>query len=210
MPRLFHLTSIYHLPTILESGFLKVVESNVSLVPSEEHVGPDVVWLTTSRRVGQHWAEMQPQFQHVDKCRVVIEVEVPEAETHRWWEWAADHGSSDRHRWALAVARGDVKEGPEAEALALQRAATEWFVVERPIPWQEWLAVTDQLSGQLIWERDQAQLDAGRLQITRTVRIKQSELARRQRRAEMRAHLDRAAPSLNIANDLFGGNLLGH
>ena len=44
---LYHYTSKLHLPFILESGFLKPVESNYC--GNQPHAGPDVVWLTTDR-----------------------------------------------------------------------------------------------------------------------------------------------------------------
>ena len=43
MPKYFHYTTVDHIPEIQKDGFLKLVESNVSL--SKPHKGPDVVWL---------------------------------------------------------------------------------------------------------------------------------------------------------------------
>jgi len=43
MPKFFHYTTMPHLEEIEKDGFLKLVESNVSL--EKAHAGPDVVWL---------------------------------------------------------------------------------------------------------------------------------------------------------------------
>ena len=156
-PRIFHLTSIYHLPMILLDGQLKVVESNISLDPRRTHAGPDVVWLTTSPRHGQGWASMSPQYSYVDKCRIVIEVDLSDAEP--WWPWAERHGSEFIHMRALATSgdenvprhvRDEVT--PEVfRAAAIQRARRQWYVVERPVPWPQWVSITDQVAGTIIW-----------------------------------------------------------
>jgi hypothetical protein len=170
--KLYHLTSIYHLPLILSAGYLKVVESNISLMPREEHKGPDVVWLTTSPRAGQGWARMRPQLAYVDKTRIVFEVEVPDDDVHNWYDWAQAHGSTLHFMKALA-ASGDerhhqtVRVGSDVEAdeAALERARAEWFVVEREVPWVEWLRINDQLAGTLIWQRTEDQLSRAELDV---------------------------------------------
>jgi len=197
----YHMTSIYHLPVILESRYLKVVESNVDLNPANEHAGPDVVWVTTSPRPHQGWAEMlRPEHDHIDKCRIIIEVDPPAADVHAWWDWSTAHGATDHHKWALAVSgtvtiRGGRKREPELEQRLLAAARAEWHVIERRVPWQEWVRITDQLSGQIIWQRDEAQLAGG----FRMPRLFQPRLVSK---AEERAYFDRVAPSVNIARDL--------
>jgi len=169
---LYHLTSIYHLPIIFGAGFLKVTESNISLIPSEEHVGPDVVWLTRSARRGQGWARMRPEFAYVDKTRILFEVELPDGDVHAWFDWAQAHGSTEHFMKALA-ASGDERHdqlvrvgvNADADAAALERARQDWFVVEREIPWVEWARITDTLSGALIWQRTDEQLTRAELDV---------------------------------------------
>lgn len=168
---LHHLTSIYHLPLILGAAYLKVTESNVSL--DREHVAPDVVWLTTSRRAGQGWAEMSERAAWVDKTRIQFELRLPLADVHPWYTWAKDHGSDEHHMRALA-ASGDERmnkiQGRLYDAVgdaALARAANEWFVIERQVPWMEWVRITDHLAGTVIWSNSEQQATEGALRLPR-------------------------------------------
>jgi len=171
--RLFHMTSIYHLPIILSSGYLKLTESNISLIPWEEHAGPDVVWLTTSSRPGQGWADPKPGFEYVDKTRIIFDVEVPDDALHHWWEWAIEHGSTEHHMRALA-ATGDERNGYHAHGRrtpsddwVVERSRDEYWVTERVVPWLEWRKVTDRYSGAVLWRNSEAQMKAGTLVIPR-------------------------------------------
>jgi len=160
---LYHLTSIYHLATIMSAGYLKAVESNVSLLPRYEHVGPDVVWLTTSRRAGQGWSRMTPGLEFVDKTRVIFEVELPDAEVHLWKPWAEAHGSTERFIRALAAAGDEsvgFRDGHDAD---VERAYREWYVIERAIAWPEWRSVTDRLAGTVLWEMTPGQIEQGEM-----------------------------------------------
>jgi hypothetical protein len=175
---LYHLTSIYHLPIIMQAGFLKITESNISLIPHEEHVGPDVVWLTTSPRSGQGWARMRPEFAYVDKTRILFELELPDADVHNWHDWALAHGSTLHFMKALASSGDErhplgyrVGDDGEADLAALERARAEWFVIEREVPWVEWTRITDQLAGTVLWQRDEAQLRAGELAVPPLLKI---------------------------------------
>lgn len=171
--KLYHLTSIYHLPVIMSSGYLKVVESNVSLIPHEEHKGPDVVWLTTSPRPGQGWAEMREHLAFVDKTRVIFEVDIADDIVHPWYDWARAHGSDEHSMRALAASgdervpkrRGNLYE-PSGDA-ALERARAEWYVVERAVPWLEWERVTDRLAGTTIWRQTLEQQTSGKLAVSK-------------------------------------------
>jgi len=171
--KLYHLTSIYHLPIIMASGFLKLTESNISLVPHEEHKGPDVVWLTTSNRPGQGWASMSRGLGWVDKCRIQFDLELPEEIVHPWYDWALAHGGTDHFMRALATS-GDERVGlrqghlyDEMGDAALELAKRDWFVAERAIPWLEWQSVTDRLAGTVIWQQSVEQQKAGTLRMSR-------------------------------------------
>jgi hypothetical protein len=50
--KLYHFTSPYHLPAILDADRLTVTESNIS--NTREHKGPDVVWLTDDPEPSHH------------------------------------------------------------------------------------------------------------------------------------------------------------
>lgn len=171
--KLYHLTSLYHLPAIMSTGYLKVVESNISLVPHEEHVGPDVVWLTTNRRPRQGWATMRPGTEYVDKCRIVFEVDVADDAVHPWYDWAREHGARLHDMTALA-ASGDERHNrlrlgvrAEADQASLELARAEWFVVERAVPWLEWVSVTDRLAGTVLWRNTTEQQKSGKLTVSK-------------------------------------------
>jgi hypothetical protein len=177
--RLYHLTSIYHTPSILSSGYLKRVESNIVLAPGRqnEHRGPDVVWLTTDPRPGQGWGHNRPPFEYVDKCRVIFDVDVPDHEVHHWWEWADEHGMSEPHKLALAVSgdernnvRLDRRDDPGVAQMDATRAMA-WYVVEREVAWLEWVSVRDRYSGECIWRQTDEQLRSGTLVIPRLYHV---------------------------------------
>jgi hypothetical protein len=171
--RLYHLTSIYHLPIILSAGYLKLVESNISLIAHETHKGPDVVWLTTSTRPGQGWAAMPTEVGFVDKTRIIFDVKVPDDKVFRWYDWALEHGSILRDMEALAASGDERHNRPsigrdlEADRASLERARAEWFVVEREIPWLEWQTVTDRLAGTVIWANTDQQVMQATLALPR-------------------------------------------
>lgn len=174
--KLYHLTSLYHLPAIMAAGYLKTTESNVSLDPRQPHAGPDVVWLTTSPRTGQGWARMRDEWAFVDKTRILFEVAIDAEENavQPWYDWARAQGSTDLWMTALA-ASGDEQHSlaarvgtkPEADAAALERARQEWYVVERTVPWLEWVSITDTLAGTTIWRQTLEQQKAGAMTVSK-------------------------------------------
>jgi hypothetical protein len=132
MQTLYHFTSVYHLGRILKDGYLKTVESNIS--EDVEHAGPDVVWLTDERhllgrgpdRVG--WAEGAGEAagERVDKTAVRFMVEVADAQ--RWKRFAHLHHADPT--WLAALNQ------------TANNTSSHWYVVERPITRDEWLALT--------------------------------------------------------------------
>jgi hypothetical protein len=118
---LSHFTSAYHLHAIATDGYLKVTESNISLL--REHAGPDVVWLTDNTEpTSQCWARGSV----VDKTGVRFIVNVPDEDVYPWRTWAFDQGIDQFTFDALAQTGGD---------------SDRWFVVTRPIPVTEWVDV---------------------------------------------------------------------
>ena len=83
----YHYTCIEHIEKIIDDGFLKTSESNVS--PSEEHAGPDVVWLLKKPLTGQvpqmltGRAEMSGRSVGIDKSRICITVDLPATDVQR-------------------------------------------------------------------------------------------------------------------------------
>jgi len=119
-----------HLGSILREGTLRVSESNIGsadpkMPPCGEHIGPDVVWLTTSEHP---WGTQGLEGGPCDKTAVRIVVDVVDA--HHWPEWSKRHGMHPRWRRSL-----------ERDCYPNQ-----WYVVERPIPQEEWVSV-DTLAG---------------------------------------------------------------
>jgi hypothetical protein len=109
--RLYHYTSPEHLAIILQTGFLKRTESNVSY--TKEHAAPDVVWLTNQKLVSQRWQ----QWSAVDKGAVRITVDVPDAQP--WSTWSRAHGIKEEVYNTLNVTGGG--------------DAENWYVVEREV-----------------------------------------------------------------------------
>jgi hypothetical protein len=118
---LYHFTCIEHLPKIEASGFIKVVESNISM--RRPHAGPDVVWLTSDphRNADSHGLAGSK----VDKTAVRITVDVPESEVRAWIPWSRQRYITKA--WASALEAG--------------KRPDQWFVVERPVTRDEWKAV---------------------------------------------------------------------
>jgi hypothetical protein len=154
---LFHYTSQYHLPLIVQVGGLKLVESNVDL--AKPHAAPDVVWLTTDVWPQQGWMNLPSHLQGIlDKGRIRITVNVGNFHLHPWRIWATEQaeklGIDPRkakiERDALEAAGGD---------------GGDWFVCEREVMWQEWVRIEDTVSGQVLWCQSQEQIDAEMMDI---------------------------------------------
>lgn len=124
--RLFHYTGQFHLATIMSAGFLKVTESNVGsgsplMPPMGVRVGPDVVWLTTS--VTGDGCGLESFGVGSAKREVRFTVDVDDAV--RWIDWPP--AQLMHPRWRAGLTRN--------------ANADSWYVVERPIPMAEWVAV---------------------------------------------------------------------
>ncbi len=130
----YHYTCVEHLEKIIDDGFLKTSESNVS--PSEEHAGPDVVWLLKKPLTGQvpemltGRAEISGRPFGIDKSRICITVDLPPTEVQRadkFWkkhkveQWWADRLSS----------------------LGGKSKVKDWYVILRNIPSEEWVEIGD-------------------------------------------------------------------
>lgn len=126
---LYHFTSAWHLPQILEDGYIDVTESNLS--QHREHAGPDVAWFTKSPTVA---GTTFLRGCSVDKTEVRFIVDVPGGEVQKWWTWARRRGIEPRWAKGLAAAGG----------------SASWYVIERPVPVAEWRNVTNVRTGAVL------------------------------------------------------------
>lgn len=115
--------------------------SSDDLAPYGEHLGPDVVWLTRDITPRQAWAspgghswEEHPEMYRKDS--ILIEVNVPDEEVHKWSEWAFEQGINPNWYYALALGLDE---------------HLDWFVIERPIPFEEWTGVWDLNNSACLW-----------------------------------------------------------
>ena len=127
----YHYTTDLHLPKIQEAGFLKLVESNVS--ETEEHFGPDVVWLFKQPVKGktpkmlQSTIDIGTAFILVDKSSVEIEVELPVKEVVRADKFYKKHKADSK--WITQLCKN------------VDSSSKQWYVVERPVLVDEFVAV---------------------------------------------------------------------
>lgn len=136
MRTLYHYTSIERWDTIRDSGYLKLVESNISF--TREHVGPDVVWLTTDPNFEyQHGLGLGHSLDGTDKSRIRITVELPNNLVFKWRDWAARRGSADETMGGLIESSGG--------------GAGTWRVTERRIGLPRWRQVLDRRSGEILF-----------------------------------------------------------
>jgi len=142
---LYHFTSrSHHWPLIATTRYLDLSESNIN--PKAPHSGPDVVWLTVRKdpfgnglgdgsdiRIGKQ------TFKGTDKTRVRITVDIHDAQ--QWPRWSKNHGIKSSWYKALAGAsKGDPR---------------WWYVVERPIYYDEWIIAEDIKTGEILWTPDE-------------------------------------------------------
>jgi len=128
---LYHYTTELHLPLIVAAGFLRVTESNIGspvpgVEPSGEHYGPDVVWLTNSDEVDGLGLETTVTL-GLGLFRFVVAV--PDNEVHHWPTWNKRFAMNDA--WRASLERD---QRPES-----------WWLIERPIPRREWVAIQRQV-----------------------------------------------------------------
>jgi len=136
MKRLYHYTSIEHLPLIVASGKLLTTESKVS--ETREHAGPDVVWLTSDPECA-HGHGIGKSADGIDKSRIRFTVDVPNREVQRWKAWALGHGM-DR-AWLKTFTESAAQSGQSD-------GAGTWWVAERPVLSTRWVSVVDRQTGE--------------------------------------------------------------
>ena len=137
--RAFHFTSTYHLPLILEDGFLRRTESNLSM--SQDHAGPPVVWLLDGPELAGVTHGLNGAS--VDKTRIRFEVEIEDGLLEPWIEWADGWGIDPWWRDILIDTGGGLE------------AARRWLISHDEIPSRQWMKIDDAHNSQTLytWRR---------------------------------------------------------
>ena len=149
---LYHFTCPFHLPSITESKVITRTESNFAIgAPHEthlQHVGPDVVWLTSQPSVkGEGWnalsftadgkrSRVPPEPYKKDRIRFTVNIK----HAQRWEPWAKRKGADRRSMMALAVSGGD---------------SNSWFVSEVDIPIEDWVRIDDMSTMKCLYHANQ-------------------------------------------------------
>ena len=114
---LYHYTSHLHLPVIIDSGFLKLTESNASF--KIENAAPQVVWLTQ-----ESYTKTPPKMLGTYKSTFRFIIERPD-DAHRADKWLKKNGASEFTM--------DILERSGGAKLSTM------YVVPRVIPSDEWV-----------------------------------------------------------------------
>jgi len=128
----YHYTSEPHLEQIQEEGVIKTSESNVSA--TEEHAGPDVVWLFKEPLKGPTPRMLITNVNlkfgtlALDKSKVQIQVNLPDHEVKRADKFFRKLGADPQ--WIRQL-----------EEMG-QSKKKKWYVITRDIPQSEWESVT--------------------------------------------------------------------
>jgi hypothetical protein len=118
MPKYFHYTTLEHLIKIEKDGFLKLVESNVSL--EKEHSGPDVVWLFSDilksvpkmmylplmKGDSKNLQKAEWTGFMMSKAQVELEITLEKSEVTRADKFLKKHGANDKDVRTLEDAGG--------------------------------------------------------------------------------------------------------
>lgn len=137
---LYHFTSGYHLEKILESGYLKLTESNLQLTKDWDIVAYNqgkqklykpVVWLTD--KAEEDAVGMGLESSKVDKTSIRIAIK-KQPYHKKWSKWRREQGMDTA--WAKEMERG--------------RAPKTWWVSEITIGVKDFLEVVDMRTGEKI------------------------------------------------------------
>ena len=131
---LAHYTSPIHVPAILEDGYLRATESNVSMLVPQ--AGPDVVWLTTDLDAPLSDKDGMVHGTYALKRQVQFLVDLSPKIAIKWTEWEWYHRMDPEWR-SITIATGG---GPEV--------ADTWYVVPIDIRRKFWVSATDRATGE--------------------------------------------------------------
>lgn len=117
MALLYHYTSTYHLQKILESGYLKLTESNLRF---KEEMYKPCVWLTNSASPEGHGLE--GSILNKKAVRIVINMSTKHK---KWKKWSRKNNINDQ--WA--------------DILEKNRNANSWYICESTIPVEDFVRI---------------------------------------------------------------------
>lgn len=132
---LYHYTCLYHLPTIVEAGYLKLTDANLTFKPMTK----SVVWLTDDANVT---AETKEFYGLGDICvppiidKSTVKFTIPRKQHYRYWNlWK----KQQRHdiEW-LKILEKDRKPG-------------NWFVSENEISLSDVSRIENTKTGEVYW-----------------------------------------------------------
>lgn len=139
----YHFTSWQHCLEIFASGEIRTTESNVGSgrkdwQPFGEHVGPDVVWLTTREIPTRNGVDLPAVVgRELDipnqKWRVRLTLQLPEEEVYQWTRWSKKQRMNPK--WRRAIEDG----------MSFQ----SWWVIERSISLDEIVSDETTIDGEL-------------------------------------------------------------
>lgn len=118
--KLFHHTSVLHLPKIMTSNRLKMTESNLREYPTKND--PKVVWLS-EQPDADIWTRSSPAKRNV---RFAISATERRPGLMRWHDFATKYGCDARFTRSLITTGGD---------------PTKWWVSTTVIWREEWLTI---------------------------------------------------------------------
>ena len=133
----YHYTGSHHIDAIQETQVLQTTESN--LHHEIEHYGPDVVWLfkeplgDKTPEMMKAKAQLSGATVFLDKAQYEIKVDLPPSEVMR-----ADKFFKRFHddlNYAELLLRALEKTGGSK--------AKTWYVIQRPIPSEEWVGIKE-------------------------------------------------------------------
>ena len=128
---LYHYTSIYHLPTILETGFLKLTESNLR-IDIEMH--KPVVWATTTKEPNGYGLGLDGSM--VDKTEIRIHLRKNNNFMH--WSRFKKQNKHDKNF---------------VQAIEKNRSPKTWWVSSQIIPLEDVLLIENRYTGEIYYKQ---------------------------------------------------------
>jgi len=129
---MYHYTSTYHLPMILEDGFLKPTESN--LRADIENV-KNVVWLTDLYEPTPYGLGLVGSI--VDKSE--IRITITRSKKYKFWKvWSRQNKINKE--WA--------------KILEKDRNPNNWYISEKPIPIDDFIMIENVKTGEVLWKKE--------------------------------------------------------
>lgn len=131
---LYHYTAKYHLPSILNSGHLKLTESNLRF---DVEMYKPVVWLTNQKEPETFGLGLSGSI--VDKTEIRIHVKKKPTPTIKTWEQYSAKNKMNPE-WKKAFIEG--------------RKPETWFISTKEIPLKDILLIENRYTGEIYYKCD--------------------------------------------------------